>query len=297
MPAPSRRRKAARCSAPNCTKQVQTRRLCKAHGGGVRCRGPGCTKLAQSRGLCVAHGGGRRCASVGCAKLAQYKGVCLSHGGGRRCFVSGCHKFVQLRGGCKAHLKVLESREATKALEGTDNPHGTAATTHSGERCCVFDGCSNLAEYMDLCFSHGGSRYCRAPGCHKYAQIRACCKSHANLLGPPESTCSVAKLQASPAHASPPPTSNGFKNAMGDVAHPVLPHILYRGDSQASAPRVASCDKILPHLASRFVIPKRPATDLDTLKTFSTKESTALELFRPYCRRLYCQPRLMQGNL
>ncbi|KAG7378991.1 hypothetical protein PHYPSEUDO_009237 [Phytophthora pseudosyringae] len=222
MPATATRRKVPGCSVPGCIKQAQTRKLCKAHGGGMRCRSPNCTKLVQSRGLCVAHGGGRR---------------------------------------------------------------------------CVFDGCSKLAQYKGLCFSHGGSRYCSAPGCHKYAQIRACCKSHANLLGPPESTCSVAKLQASPAHASPPPTSNGFKNAMGDVAHPVLPHILYRGDSQASAPRVASCDKILPHLASRFVIPKRPATDLDTLKTFSTKESTALELFRPYCRRLYCQPRLMQGNL
>ncbi|OWY98648.1 hypothetical protein PHMEG_00030535 [Phytophthora megakarya] len=28
------RRKAARCSVPNCNKQVQTLKLCKAHGGG-----------------------------------------------------------------------------------------------------------------------------------------------------------------------------------------------------------------------------------------------------------------------
>ncbi|ETL99590.1 hypothetical protein L917_03577, partial [Phytophthora nicotianae] len=113
MPSSRRRRKAARCSYPDCKKQVQTRRLCKAHGGGIRCRGSGCTKLAQSRGLCVAHGGGRRCAFDGCDKLAQYKGLCLSHGGGRRCCVEGCEKFVQLRGCCKAHLKQLESPKAT----------------------------------------------------------------------------------------------------------------------------------------------------------------------------------------
>ncbi|KAG2881274.1 hypothetical protein PC115_g22272 [Phytophthora cactorum] len=71
MPSSTRRRKASRCSFPNCKKQLQTRRLCKAHGGGVRCRGSGCTKLAQSRGLCVAHGGGRRCTFDGCSKLAQ----------------------------------------------------------------------------------------------------------------------------------------------------------------------------------------------------------------------------------
>ncbi|KAF4142747.1 hypothetical protein GN958_ATG08059 [Phytophthora infestans] len=100
-------RKVARCSVPDCSKQVQTRKLCKAHGGGVRCRGPNCPKLAQSGGLCVAHGGGRRCGFEDCNKLAQYKGLCLSHGGGRRCRVIGCQKYVQIRGCCKAHEKSL----------------------------------------------------------------------------------------------------------------------------------------------------------------------------------------------
>ncbi|ETP50952.1 hypothetical protein F442_03825, partial [Phytophthora nicotianae P10297] len=113
MPSPTSGRKVARCSAPGCKKQVQTRKLCKAHGGGVRCQGLNCAKLAQSRGLCVAHGGGRRCGFEGCNKLAQYKGLCLSHGGGRRCRVIGCHKFVQIRGCCKAHARRL-IEEATR---------------------------------------------------------------------------------------------------------------------------------------------------------------------------------------
>ncbi|EGZ14530.1 hypothetical protein PHYSODRAFT_301518 [Phytophthora sojae] len=52
-PARRVRSKVPRCSFPDCKKQVQTRKLCKAHGGGVRCRGPDCTKLAQSRGLAL----------------------------------------------------------------------------------------------------------------------------------------------------------------------------------------------------------------------------------------------------
>ncbi|KAG7379665.1 hypothetical protein PHYPSEUDO_008300 [Phytophthora pseudosyringae] len=92
-----------RCRFTGCTKRAQTRRLCKAHGGGVRCRVPSCNKLVQTRGLCVKHGGGRRCSYKGCAKLGQYTGFCLSHGGGRRCSVLNCHKFVQMRGYCKRH--------------------------------------------------------------------------------------------------------------------------------------------------------------------------------------------------
>ncbi|KAF1785384.1 hypothetical protein GQ600_26571 [Phytophthora cactorum] len=40
------------CSAIGCNKRAQTRRLCKAHGGGVRCRISDCKKLAQTEG-CV----------------------------------------------------------------------------------------------------------------------------------------------------------------------------------------------------------------------------------------------------
>jgi len=119
MPPTSTRRKVARCSVPECTKQVQTRRLCKAHGGGVRCRGPNCAKLAQSRGMCVAHGGGRRCGFDGCGKLAQSKGMCLSHGGGRRCGVPTCNKFDQLHGYCKSHAKCFVAEETTTSSQPT----------------------------------------------------------------------------------------------------------------------------------------------------------------------------------
>ncbi|KAG3089050.1 hypothetical protein PC122_g8050 [Phytophthora cactorum] len=121
MPSSTSRRKVARCIVPECNKQVQTRKLCKAHGGGVRCQGPKCRKLAQSRGLCVAHGGGRRCGFEDCNKLAQYKGLCLSHGGGRRCGVTGCQKFVQIRGCCKAHAKRFTEEATRGASAAADN--------------------------------------------------------------------------------------------------------------------------------------------------------------------------------
>jgi hypothetical protein len=130
----SRRRKAARCSVPDCTKQVQTRRLCKAHGGGIRCRAPDCTKLAQSRGLCVGHGGGRRCRVDGCPKLSQYKGLCLSHGGGRRCVVPGCQKFAQIRGYCKADWNSLDARNAVRSPTSTEDP---AASSVSASKLAI----------------------------------------------------------------------------------------------------------------------------------------------------------------
>ncbi|KAG2776021.1 hypothetical protein JG687_00010727 [Phytophthora cactorum] len=106
------------CSAIGCNKRAQTRRLCKAHGGGVRCRISDCKKLAQTRGMCVAHGGGRRCSYEGCMKLGQYTGFCLSHGGGRRCNVLNCQKLVQLRGYCKRHGKqFLEPSTAGKKAD------------------------------------------------------------------------------------------------------------------------------------------------------------------------------------
>ncbi|KAL7688031.1 hypothetical protein Plhal304r1_c020g0071551 [Plasmopara halstedii] len=110
MPSSNARRQAnrARCSIPECGKFAQTRKLCKAHGGGSRCHHPNCRKLAQSRGLCIAHGGGRRCAFDNCSKLAQSKGYCISHGGGRRCHVIDCDKFAQIRGYCKSHSKFVE---------------------------------------------------------------------------------------------------------------------------------------------------------------------------------------------
>lgn len=111
MPTSNARRQAsrARCRIPDCKKFAQTRKLCKAHGGGSLCHHPGCQKLAQSRGLCIAHGGGRRCAYDGCTKLAQSKGYCISHGGGRRCHVIDCDKFAQVRGHCKLHSKLIGS--------------------------------------------------------------------------------------------------------------------------------------------------------------------------------------------
>ncbi|OWZ09369.1 hypothetical protein PHMEG_00017943 [Phytophthora megakarya] len=97
-------RKASRCSAFNCNKQLETLKFCKVHGG-ARCRAFDCVKFAQSGGLCVAHRGGRRCGFDGCSKLAQYKRLCLAHGGGRRFGVSECQKFAKVRGLCKAHAK------------------------------------------------------------------------------------------------------------------------------------------------------------------------------------------------
>ncbi|KAJ8566311.1 hypothetical protein ON010_g6812 [Phytophthora cinnamomi] len=133
MPAPTRRRNSRKCSVPDCPKQSQTRRLCKAHGGGVHCRVPQCPKLAQSQGLCVAHGGGRRCQVTGCGKLAQYKRLCLAHGGGRRCSVADCLKHAQVRGCCKAHAKLLVAAKtspkplpspakSTQTVDMNDNP-------------------------------------------------------------------------------------------------------------------------------------------------------------------------------
>lgn len=97
----------ARCQfAKKCDKFVQTRGLCKAHGGNSRCRDPQCNKPAQSRGLCIVHGGGRRCQFNRCKKLAQSKGYCITHGGGRRCIMANCDKFSQVKGRCKFHSKV-----------------------------------------------------------------------------------------------------------------------------------------------------------------------------------------------
>ncbi|OWZ21414.1 hypothetical protein PHMEG_0004043 [Phytophthora megakarya] len=106
-----------RCSVSGCNKQAQTRRLCKAHGGGVRCRVVGCEKLVQTRGLCVAHGGGCRCLQEGCSKLGQYTGFCLTHGGGRRCSVPNCQKFVQLRGYCKRHGRIFLSESSKTNIQ------------------------------------------------------------------------------------------------------------------------------------------------------------------------------------
>ncbi|OWY98591.1 hypothetical protein PHMEG_00030608 [Phytophthora megakarya] len=94
-----------RCSIYDYNRQVQSRKLCKAHGGGVSCRSLNCGKLAQRRGLCVAHGGGRYCEFGGCVKFAQFNRFCVKHGGGRRCNVRECQKFAQIRGFCKAHAK------------------------------------------------------------------------------------------------------------------------------------------------------------------------------------------------
>lgn len=104
-PARRVRSKVPRCSFPDCKKQVQTRKLCKAHGGGVRCRGPDCTKLAQSRGLAL-----RTVADAAVRSVAvpswRSPGV-VPHSRWRSTLPRASQKFVQLKGRCKAHAKAL----------------------------------------------------------------------------------------------------------------------------------------------------------------------------------------------
>jgi hypothetical protein len=74
-----RRRVFHPCTVSGCDRAVQSRGVCKRHGGGVRCQESGCTKGAVSQGKCRSHGGGERCAVDGCTKWAQKKHWCVRH--------------------------------------------------------------------------------------------------------------------------------------------------------------------------------------------------------------------------
>ena len=92
-----------RCQVRDCTNIVQSKKLCKRHGGGTRCRMPGCKRWSQGRGLCRSHGGGSICTVEGCHKGQQKRGLCASHGGVDKCSVLGCKYVSRASQLCRKH--------------------------------------------------------------------------------------------------------------------------------------------------------------------------------------------------
>jgi hypothetical protein len=150
------------CTFPgNCKNRVQSRGLCKGHGGGKRCKfSQGCDKTAQgATDFCKAHGGGKRCAHAhGCTKSAEgTTRFCVAHGGGRRCQHMGCDKSAQGR---------------------TER-----CISHGGGNKCMLAGCSRTAVgATNTCVVHGGDRKCQHGQCRK-AQIgkTGFCRAHCVL--------------------------------------------------------------------------------------------------------------------
>ena len=142
------------CKIAGCQKIVRSKRLCKAHGGGLRCQSPGCVNSDQGGGYCIGHGGGKRCTSEGCPNGAQSFGLCKAHGGGSSCAAVGCNR----------------PRNGTPFCR-----------QHGGRRLCRISGCQRVEHRAGLCSGHSNHIYCNASKCRRISRFNGYCALHASL--------------------------------------------------------------------------------------------------------------------
>jgi len=141
-----------KCSHEGCSKGIESRKLCKAHGGGKRCQYQGCDRPAQGGfNFCSNHGGKLKCSEDDCFQGRRDGTLyCIRHGGGTRCSIPKC-------------------------LNGQADGSGLCRK-HGGGQRCEFEGCKNGActsKGERLCVSHGGGPRCEIYGCNSVAYMRS----------------------------------------------------------------------------------------------------------------------------
>lgn len=97
------------CYIHGCFNKIQSKHLCKKHGGGTKCIISYCTNIAQYNKLCRQHGGIKLCEIDDCNKQVNIRNRCFSHRIIKKCSYFGCdiNNDASCRKFCKIHKQLF----------------------------------------------------------------------------------------------------------------------------------------------------------------------------------------------